>query len=217
MPATIRNTAWRVELKGGATLAAGAPASGTGNTINTTVNIPAGAGNEVDVIVTGTVASSATGNIVNRATATPPGETPEVDTVTTTVINKPGPTIVKSGPATADAGTSITYTLLIGNNGPSDMMGAIIADAIPGSIEDVTWTATSSGAASIIEGATGTSNLLLMSVNIPTGAQNTVAVTITGTIRPDASGVIRNNASMSVNGNITQSIPLKRSSVNVAH
>ncbi|WP_333862061.1 PKD domain-containing protein, partial [Chitinophaga sp.] len=205
VPATIGNTAWRIVLKGGATLAAGAPSTGTGNTVNTTVNIPAGAGNEVDVIVTGTVASSATGNLVNTATATPPGETPESDTDTTVIINKPGPSIVKSGPATADAGASITYTLLIGNSGPSDMRGAVIADAIPGSIENVSWTATTSGTASIIAGATGTSNLLAMSVNIPAGAQNIVTVTITGTIRPDASGVIRNNAFMSVNGDVTTS------------
>lgn len=205
VPATIGNTSWRIELKGSATLAAGAPASGTGNAIRTTVDIPAGAGNEVDLIVTGTVAASATGMLVNEAFATAPGEQPESDNDSTTIISKPTPSIVKSGPATADAGTSITYNLLVGNSGPSDLMNASISDVIPVSIENVTWTATASGGASIVSGATGSGNLLGMVVNIPAGAQHTIAVTITGTIRADAYGTIRNTATMAQGGNITTS------------
>lgn len=204
VPAVIGNAAWRVELKGNATLAAGAPANGTGNNVNTTVNIPAGAGNEVDVIITGTVAASASGYIVNVGTAQAPGEQPESDFDSTFIQNRPAPVVQKSGPATADAGTSITYNLRVGNNGPSDMKGARITDLVPVSITNVTWTANTTGGATITSGATGSGNNLAVEADIPAGSQHAVLVQITGTIRPDAAGTIRNGASLAYgNSNVS--------------
>lgn len=51
--------------------------------------------------------------------------------VTTTVAASTDLAITKTGPATATAGTDITYTLAVTNNGPSTATGVVITDTLP--------------------------------------------------------------------------------------
>ncbi|SHM24163.1 conserved repeat domain-containing protein/gliding motility-associated C-terminal domain-containing protein [Chitinophaga jiangningensis] len=204
VPAAITNVSWRITGSGGAAVATGAPASGTGNIIGSAVNIPAGSGNQIILTVDGTVNPNATGLLSNTAYATADGTTKNANNITM-VENEPALSIVKAGPASADAGSIITYTLKVTNSGPSNAVNALIADDLPSSLTNVSWTATAVGAAVVKSGATGSGNTLNVTADIPAGANNIVTITITATIKPAVVGVITNQGSATVNGDQTTS------------
>ena len=195
IPAQVNNVNWTLSKTGAASFTGNA--SGTGNNINFTATIPAGSTNTVVINVTGTVLSSATGTFSNTATATPVEAVPPVNsnTVLTTVSSKSGLVMLKNGPANAQAGSAITYTLKITNNGLSDALNASITDAIPANIKTITWTAAVQGSATIIgPNDGGGSNSITVKGNIPTGAANAILVTINGIVDPSFSGSITNTA-----------------------
>jgi uncharacterized repeat protein (TIGR01451 family) len=51
--------------------------------------------------------------------------------VTSTVATSADLSVTKSGPATVTAGTSVTYTITLTNNGPADAQTVILSDALP--------------------------------------------------------------------------------------
>lgn len=192
VPAKINNVNWVVSKTGTASFAGNA--SNTGNNINFTGNIPAGAGNTIVIDVTGTVLPSATGNFSNMAIVIPTEPVPTVNsnTVVTTISNQSGLVMLKNGPSTAQAGTAISYTLKITNNGLSDAMNASITDAVPTQIKNLSWTSAVQGTATLIGTGAGTGNSVSLNGNIPTGAANAILVTINGTVDPSFSGSISN-------------------------
>ncbi|MGX5818574.1 PKD domain-containing protein [Chitinophaga lutea] len=194
VPSMVTNVTWGVRLNGSSTLASGAPSSGAGNNIATTANIPAGAGNSVEVLILGVVDPAAQGQIINIAQATPAGESPQQGTDTTQVKTVPGLDIHKSGPAAADAGSAIHYSITVANNGPSDAPNVSVRDLVPLTLENVSWTAAAAGTAAITGGATGTGNNLLVTGQIPAGAGNSITVQVSGTVSASASGTIHNGA-----------------------
>src|SRR5258708_12636612 len=52
-------------------------------------------------------------------------------TFNTTVSTSADLAITKTGPATAFAGTNITYTLSVTNNGPSNALNVMVTDTLP--------------------------------------------------------------------------------------
>jgi gliding motility-associated-like protein/uncharacterized repeat protein (TIGR01451 family) len=201
VPAAITGTTWAVTATGAAAVATGGSSGGTGNNVNTLVNIPAGAGNAIIVQINGTVASGALDTLTNTATAELPGDTTVTAVNKVVVDNQPGLQIVKAGPATADAGTAITYTITVNNSGPSDALQAVITDEVgPTLLTNVSWTATASGSAVINSGANGNGNTLSVNANIPAGNNNTVTIVVHGTVRSGAAGNINNVASVGVTG-----------------
>ncbi|WP_316745705.1 gliding motility-associated C-terminal domain-containing protein [Pedobacter gandavensis] len=193
IPAQINNVNWTVSKTGTATFTGNA--SNTGNNISFTATIPAGSANTVVINVTGTVLPSATGSFSNTASATPVENVPPVNsnTVVTTVSSKSGLVMLKNGPTNAQAGSPISYTLRITNNGLSDALNARITDAIPAAIKTITWNATVQGSATIIgPNDGGGSNSISLNGNIPTGAANAILVTINGIVDPSFSGTITN-------------------------
>src|SRR5204863_374648 len=84
--------------------------------------------------------------------------------------------------ATYTPGTTVTYTITVTNNGPSDAVSASVADSIPATLTGVTWTSTTTGTASVTSGASGSGNSLSATVNIAAGAGNAVVFTVTGTV-----------------------------------
>ncbi|SHF87314.1 conserved repeat domain-containing protein, partial [Pedobacter caeni] len=194
IPAKITNVTWVVSKTGTASFVGNA--SNTGSNINFTGTIPAGAGNTIVIDVTGTVLASATGNFSNMAIALPAEPVPSVNsnTVTTTISNQSGLVMLKNGPATAQAGTAISYTLKITNNGLSDAVNALITDLVPAEIKTVSWSSATQGSATLIGSGSGTGNSVSLNGNIPTGAANAIVVTINGTVDPSFSGNISNTA-----------------------
>lgn len=197
IPSQIENVSWVVSKTGAASFTGNA--NNSGNNISFTGDIPAGPGNTIVIDVTGIVSSSATGNFVNTATATPSEAVPPVNsnTVVTTISSKTGLVMLKNGPATAEAGSPIAYTLKITNNGLSDAINASITDIIPAEIKTVSWTATVQGASTINGTASGTGNNINLTGNVPAGAVNAILLSISGTVDPSFSGNISNTATAS--------------------
>ncbi len=88
------------------------------------------------VSYTVTFVAPATGSLTNRATATAstadPNSANNVSTVATSVTEQADLEVLKSGPAAANAGDTIVYSLRVTNLGPSDAAAVVISDTLPG-------------------------------------------------------------------------------------
>ena len=187
----------------------------SGNTVSFTgVNINAGAGNFVTIMVSGTVNAGATGNLVNTATVTAgPGQTdPTPGNNGATDTDTPAPvtdlSISKTdGSTTYTPGAAISYAIVVGNNGPSNAMGASVADSVPAAITGVTTSCVASGTA--ICGTNGsTGNAVSFSgINVNAGAANFVTITVSGTVSPAATGNLVNTATVTAGPGQTDPTP----------
>ncbi len=118
-------------------------------------------------------------------------------------------TITKTGPASALAGAPISYTLVIGNNGPAAANGATFADTLPAGLTGVTATCSAAD-------ATGGATCPTLSVSnaqvsgavpqLPPGGS--VKVVINGKL-PTAPGSssITNSATVSAPAGVTDPVP----------
>ncbi|MEI6900211.1 MAG: hypothetical protein WCL00_10050, partial [Bacteroidota bacterium] len=147
--------------------------SGTGN-INEKVNLSTGVSIEYSVVMN--IPSSFTGSLVNTANvAVPVGVTDNnlsnnSSSDTDTKNSVADLVITKTDNATQYIpGTTTTYTIVVSNNGPSDVTGATVIDYLPAG---VTWawssTKPSSGSSDINE-----------TVNLAVGASITYTVDVT--------------------------------------
>nr|WP_121270619.1 gliding motility-associated C-terminal domain-containing protein [Pedobacter schmidteae] len=196
IPSGINNVAWTSSVTDGtASITAGT--SGTGNALSLTGNF--NANSTVQINVTGTVSSGLLGSIINSATVTPAeaGVVPVTSNeVKTSVNTKSGLTIAKNGPSSVISGSNITYTIEIGNTGPSDALNAVITDLIPAEIQNPSWTTATTGDVIIVSGGTGNGNSLQTVANIPAGTGNKVVITITGKASAAYNGSVTNIASV---------------------
>lgn len=194
IPAALTGVNWTSTVAGTATITNGA--TGTGNNLSITANIPAGAANTISVTITGTINPAATGNVSNTATVTPaePTGTGSNSTVNANVTSTSGIVITKTGPSAATAGNQITYQVEVSNNGPSNATGTQISDIVPASLSNVSWTTQLTGTATITAGATGTGNTVNVTANVAAGTSNKVVIIVKGTIDPAFAGNITNTA-----------------------
>jgi uncharacterized repeat protein (TIGR01451 family) len=199
-PASLTCT-WTCVGAGGGTCTA----SGAGN-INDTANLPAGG--SATYTATCSIASSATGSLSNTATATPaggvtdpaPGNNSATDT--DTLAPTADVAITKSdGVTTAIPGTSVTYTIVATNPGPSDAPGTTVADTFPASLT-CTWTCVGAGGGTCTASGAGnindTAGLLVGSSATYTAICN---------IASSATGNLVNTATAAVAAGITDPAP----------
>ena len=140
-PVGISNISWNVEYSGGAS----GPTSGTGN-----LNINLGTlttGGSCTITVNGTVLSSIPADTILSNTVaitssthiTDPDNTS--DTVFTTVEQESAIELEKTmDNARPDVGDTITYTVTVRNNGPSDAINIQIRDIMPAGFNNVAIT-----------------------------------------------------------------------------
>ncbi|MFN7832931.1 MAG: Ig-like domain-containing protein, partial [Bacteroidota bacterium] len=195
----LTNILWSAVVNGSASVA---NASGTGDITNELVTIPAGSGNSVVYTVTADVPSDYTGDLMNTATVDTPAGTTDPDPTNNTdeETDNPNPLvdmeIVKTSAATTyTAGGTVTWTVTVTNNGPSDAVGAKVSDDIDNALTNVTWTTSTSGSASVLV-PTGTGDLVNQVVNIPAGSGNSVTYTITATVPSSFTGNLVNTATV---------------------
>src|SRR5690606_386457 len=78
-----------------------------------------------------------TGSLVNTTTVAPPADVTDPDTDnnsatdTDTLVPSADLSVLKTGPASAIAGTNVTYTLLVTNQGPSTAQNVVLQDPTP--------------------------------------------------------------------------------------
>lgn len=180
--------------------------SGSGN-INTSVNLLVG--ELATFVVDATISLSAAGTLSNTATVAPPSgmtdsnitndRATDIDTLTGTAdleITKTN-NRVKAWP-----GGSLSYTIDVINNGPSDVIGARVIDIFPGTLNGITWTCAAGGGASCTSPGAGNID---DTVDLPAGG--TLRYTVTGTVDAAASGELINIATISPPGGITDPTP----------
>jgi uncharacterized repeat protein (TIGR01451 family) len=213
-PANVTFNSWTCAAAGGTGLVTNAcgAAAGTGN-IATTVTLRNGA--TATFTINATVGAAASGPITNTASETlPPG-------VTQGPTNAPDTASVDVTPtATADLGitksviplvyasgtaTNVTYTVVVTNNGPSDVTAANVADAAPANVTFNNWTCVAAGGTGTVTNAcgaaAGTGNIAT-TVTLRNGA--TATFTIDATIGPAASGTVTNTATETLPPGVTQ-------------
>ncbi|MEO5857854.1 MAG: DUF11 domain-containing protein, partial [Pyrinomonadaceae bacterium] len=183
IPVELTGVTWTSSVNGTAAVTAGG--SGAGNDLSATMNISSGAGNSITFIVTGTVPGGVTGSIVNTATVMPAADVtdpvPGNNTATdeNPVVRQTDLAVTKvSSPNPYVAGSTLTYTVTITNNGPEDVAGARVRDSFPSAISGFTWSCWASGAGACLS-ANGTGDIDTL-VNLPSQTQATFA--ITGTV-----------------------------------
>ena len=93
-------------------------------------------------------------------------------------------TIEKTGSTIATAGGSISYEIVVGNNGPSDAVMVVITDTLPGEVRDET--ATSSDGSCVVGGSQVICTIETLSV----GEQ--IFITIDGRVAPGITGTLTN-------------------------
>src|SRR5205814_2105870 len=103
-------------------------------------------------------------------------------------------------------GTSVTYTIVTSNAGPSAVTGATVGDTAPGAITGLTWTCVGTGGGTCAASGSGNIN---QTVNLPAGA--TVTHTLTGTISAAATGSLSNTATVAAPGGVTDPAPANNS------
>ncbi len=195
VPASLTGVTWTCAALGGA-----CPAGGTGS-LNETISVAVGG--TVTFSVTGTVGNSATGAITNSATVTAPAGANDPNpadnsaTDTTTVNPKADLSITKTdGNLTDIAGTTVTYTVVVLNAGPSRITGAPVADVMPASLGGVTWSCAASGGSAC--GAANGAGDIGASVDLLAGGQATF--TVIATIGAGFTGTLSNTATVSMPG-----------------
>ena len=192
VPASLSAVAWTCSISGSGSC----PAAGSGD-INTTVSLSVGA--TATFTITGTLAASATVDLVNTATITTPvgvtDPTPANNSASDvdTLARVADLSIVKTDfAATATPGTPVTYQIVAGNAGPSDITNAVIADVPPAELGGVTWTCSSTGGASCAN-SSGVSTVSEL-VGLPVGG--TVTYTLTGTLSASTIVPVINSATI---------------------
>ncbi len=107
------------------------------------------------------------------------------DTTRTAVVGEADLVVDKSGQTTVVAGETITYTVVITNNGPSTAQSAVLADLVPAGIDAVSFS---------VQRATGTSSCGAVCLLGDVVLGEVVTVTMVGTVDSSvAAGAILTN------------------------
>jgi uncharacterized repeat protein (TIGR01451 family)/fimbrial isopeptide formation D2 family protein len=127
-PAELTGVTWTCA----ATAGSACPASGAGH-LDTTIDVAVGG--TITFTVTGTIAPDAVGLMVNTASAFPPAAVTDPNSSNNTDSDLLTPeadlSITKVGPAATVAGTSLVYTIVVTNNGPSNAADVRVSDTTP--------------------------------------------------------------------------------------
>jgi uncharacterized repeat protein (TIGR01451 family) len=197
-PATLSGCQWTCSGASGGTCTS----PGTGN-INQSVNLPNGG--SVTYVATCSVAASATGSLVNTATVSSsvsdPASGNNSATDTDTLTPQADLSIGNSdGVTSATSGSTVTYTIVAANAGPSNVTGATVSDAFPSTLT-CTWTCGGAGGGSCP--ASGSGNIS-NSLTLPVGGSATY--TATCAISAAATGTLTNTASIAAPAGVTDSV-----------
>ena len=133
----------------------------------------------VPTLTTTAIPSTPTGTVPPTGTISPTSTTIRA-TVTPTAI--PANVDVHIGQNYQVTGNDLTLTITMGNNGPDDLVGAIVDDPLPEPAPGTTWTwtCTATGGANCGTSVTGTGNIKQRIGLLP--VNSTVVFTVTGTL-----------------------------------
>lgn len=194
VPASVTGVTWNCVASAGS---ACTTASGSGNSINTSGTLIAGG--TATYTISGTLSATASGTLTNTATVAVPSwladVTPANNTATdadTIHLNANLGITKTDGLANINAGSPITYTIVVSNAGPDTSNGSIVTDTVPATITGVSWTCGSPTGGATCGAANGSGSSINTTANLPSGS--TLRYTVTGTLSASASGTLTNTA-----------------------
>ena len=203
-PAGTEITSWTTSTNGNAGVS---HTSGTGN-INEPVNIEAGAGNSVVFTITLAVPSGYSGILTNTATVSVPSGISDPDPSNNSSSDTNTQNIVADLAITKDDGstvytspTDITYTIVVSNDGPSDVAGVNITDNAPAGTTITSWTAVANGSSSVAN-ASGSGDID-ETVYVAVGHDNTIAFTVIVHVPEGFVSYVENTASIGLPAGVT--------------
>ena len=160
--------------------------------------------------VTAAIAPNAAGSITNTATIVVPGTVIDTNLAnntasdTDTLTPQADLAITKTdGVVSVVAGASTVYTIVVSNNGPSNVVGASVTDVMPAAIAGDTYTAVATGGATGFT-AVGGGNIN-DTVNMPAGS--TITYTVIANVNSGAGGNLVNTATVTAPGGVTDTNP----------
>ncbi|MCD2491567.1 DUF11 domain-containing protein [Lacrimispora sp. NSJ-141] len=149
------------------------------------------AGAVTTITIRGTVSVSQAESLVNTAVVTSDTLDPNPDDNSATTVTPAALSadleITKTGPAVAEAGGPVTYTITVTNNGPSDAQDVSVTDAVPAAVAGTEYSVNGSA----YSPWTGSYTIPVLA------ASGSVTISIRGTLSPSASGSLTNSAFVS--------------------
>jgi uncharacterized repeat protein (TIGR01451 family) len=179
----------------GATASCGTPAPNNPGTVVCSFP-PLASGASAQFTLTANISPSFTGTLNNTATVTGDNVDPNggnnSQTASATVSGSADLTINKTGPASANAGTDITYTVTLTNAGPSAAANVSLTDTVPANTTFVSESQTNGPIFSCTTPAAGGTGTITCTIgSLPVGS---AAFSITVHINPGATGSVTNTA-----------------------
>jgi large repetitive protein len=173
------------------------PAPNNGGTVTCSISLLPNGGSAQFTLTVQPLASIPNNTIImNTATATTSSadtnSSNNSSTASTTITAQADLAVVKSGAATATAGTNLTYTITANNNGPSDAQSVVVNDVLPATETFVSLNAPGYTCTTPAVGATGTVNCTR--TTLIAGA--TTSLTLVVRIAPSATGTIANTVTI---------------------
>uniref|UniRef100_A0AC34F4F5 DUF11 domain-containing protein n=1 Tax=Panagrolaimus sp. ES5 TaxID=591445 RepID=A0AC34F4F5_9BILA len=158
--------------------------------------------NGANATLTVTATVNPTGVYTNTATISGAQNDPVPANNTSSITPTPVKVqVVKTGPATANTGTTINYVLTVSNTGTGNAIAQTISDIVSPDLTGVSWIATAQGAASVSTGGTGTGPNVSVTGDIPAGGGNHIVINITATIPATSlAAAISNTATVTAPG-----------------
>jgi LPXTG-site transpeptidase (sortase) family protein len=209
IPTAVIGVSWTCVSSGGTC----AHATGSGNTLNETVNLQVDA--TATYFISGTISPDATGSLSNTATVAPPSSVTDLDpldnssTVSNNLIPTANLTIAKTiNKDPAIPGESLTYSIIVKNQGPSNVVDAILTDTVPDTVNYLSWTCASSDGT--CGHASGSGNAINETISLPVNA--TATYTLSGMVSSDATGIVSNTAVVAAPAGVTDSYPTNNTS-----
>jgi uncharacterized repeat protein (TIGR01451 family) len=193
LPSELSSATWACTSSGGATCAT---TNGSGN-VSLLASLPTGG--SVTITLVAAIDPAASGFVVNTAMVTePPGEVDSdlannAATDSDSLARVADLSITKTdGLVSALPGDAITYTVVVGNNGPSSVLGALVNDTMPSGLTGATWTCGASpGSACATPSGTGD---ISTAVDLALGGSATF--TVHATIAASQLGTVTNTATI---------------------
>lgn len=146
---------------------------------------------DIDPAATGNLANTAT--VTEDASVTDNNQANNTASDTDTLVPSADLAITKSSAGSSvTPGSTVTYSVVATNNGPSAVTDAAVSDNFPAALQNCSWTSTPSGGAS---GNTNGSGNLAETLDMPAGSS--VTYDITCDIDAAATGTLDNTASIS--------------------
>ncbi len=194
-PGSLSGCTWTCSASAGGACES---ASGSGN-IATTANTVAGSGGTLSFSATCTLSATASGTLVNTATvsyANDPNINNDSASDSNSIVAQADLSISKSdGASSSNAGSPITYSIVVTNPAAVAVSNVGVADSFPGSLSACTWTCAASSGGSC-QSASGSGNIAT-TTNSVAGSGGTLTFTATCTLSASATGNVANTATVS--------------------